>query len=88
MEAVQAVVGKVSAIIINPILVLLFGAGLIVFFWGLIQYLYALNVHGEQSAEGKKHMFWGLVGMFIMAAALAIIKLIANTINVSLPPGY
>jgi len=81
-------VGKISAIIINPILVLLFGAGLIVFLWGVVQYLYALNIKGEQDNAAKSHMFWGLVGMFIMTAALGIIRFISSTLNVPLPPGY
>ncbi len=87
-EPIQALVGKIAAVIINPILILLFGAGLVVFLWGVVQYLYDLNVKGEQNNEAKSHMFWGLVGMFIMAAALAIIKVVANTIGTQLPPGY
>ncbi len=51
------------------------------FVWGLVEYLYALNVKGEQDATGKSHMFWGMVGMFVMVAALAIIKLINSTVS-------
>jgi hypothetical protein len=67
-------------VLINPMLALLFAAGLLVFIFGLIEYLYALNVKGEQPDKGKKHMFWGLVGMFIMVASWAILQVIANTI--------
>ena len=88
MEAIQALTAKIAAAIINPLLALLFGVGLVVFVWGLVQYLYNLNVKGEGSEDGKKHMLWGVVGMFIMVAALTIIKIIANTIGVNLPAGY
>lgn len=90
MEAIQTLVGKMATYIINPILLLIFGAGVVVFVWGLVQYLYELNIKGEQSDEGKKHMLWGLVGMFIMAAALTIIKIISNSIGSDslLPAGY
>jgi hypothetical protein len=88
MDAIQELSGKLAQYIINPILILIFGAGLVVFVWGLVEYLYELNIKGEQSEEGKKHMFWGMVGMFIMAAALTIIKIIANTTGGKLPPGY
>ena len=90
MEAVNELAGKFAAVVINPILILLFGAGVLVFVWGLVEYLYALNVKGEQDNEGKRHMLWGMIGMFVMAAALSIIKIISNTIGPSslLPPGY
>ncbi len=35
--------------------------------------------------EGQKHVFWGLVGMFIMISSFGIIRLIANTIGVHDP---
>lgn len=88
MESIQTLAGNLATYIINPILLLIFGAGLVVFVAGIVEYLYALNVKGEQSEEGKKHMFWGMVGMFIMAAAVTIIKIIANTTGGQLPPGY
>ncbi len=90
MQAIQDLVGKMATYIINPILLLVFGAGILIFVWGLVEYLYALNVKGEQTEEGKKHMLWGMVGMFIMAAALAIIKIISNSIGSDslIPAGY
>jgi len=88
LEPIQQLAGDIGRVIINPLLALIFGAGLLVFTWGLVQYLYALNVKGEQDQDGKKHMLWGIVGMFIMAAAFTIIRIIANTINAPLPYGY
>ncbi len=88
LEPIQDLAGKLATTIINPLLALIFGAGLIVFIWGLVQYLYALNVKGEQDQDAKKHMLWGIVGMFIMVAVFTIIRIIANTIGAPLPPGY
>lgn len=89
MEAVQELAGKMAAVIINPIIALMFGAGVLVFVWGLVEYLYDLNIKGHAGDEGKKHMFWGLVGMFIMLAVFAIIRLIANLVNAKyLPSGF
>ena len=88
MEAIQELAGKLAEGIINPILALIFGAGLLVFVWGLVQFLYNTNTSGSVDNDGKKHMFWGLLGMFIMVAVFALIRIIANTINVQLPPGY
>lgn len=85
LEPIQKFVGTIVDVFINPLLALIFGAGLIVFLWGVAQYIYGMNVKGEPSTEGRKHMLWGIVGMFIMSAALAIINIIARTINVKPP---
>lgn len=87
-SSVEAIAGCLARVIFNPLLALIFAAGLVVFIWGLVQYLYDLNVKGEPSSDGKSHMFWGMVGMFIMAAAFTIINIIANTIGAKLPAGY
>ncbi len=88
MQAIQDLAGRLATVIVNPLLALLFGVGLIVFVWGLVQFLYTTNTTGAVDNDGKKHMMWGIVGMFIMVAVFAIIRIIANTINVQLPPGY
>lgn len=89
LAPIQELAGRIAAVLINPFLALVFGAGFIVFIWGLIEYLYAINIKGDaDNADGKAHMFWGMVGMFIMVAAFTIIRIIANTINVQLPAGY
>lgn len=64
--------------IINPAILLVFTAGFFMFVWGLVQFLMALNSGGENE-EGKKHMLWGVIGMFIMASVYGILALLDNT---------
>jgi hypothetical protein len=56
-----------------------------VFVWGVIEFLGGQNGVGEGAQNGKRHMLWGIIGMFIMVAAWAILKLIASSLNVQLP---
>ncbi len=72
-----------SRIIIDPIIALLFGVGLVVFIFGIAEFFFEFNVRGKESSKeaGKQHMLWGLVGMFIMVSALAILQLISNTVS-------
>lgn len=77
---VEQLVAKFVTIIVNPILLFLFAIALLVFMWGLVDYLYHLNVKGEVSDEGKQHMLWGIIGMFIMSSAYALVVLLGNTI--------
>ncbi len=85
MDATRALANNLSKFIINPILALIFAAALLVFIWGVVEYMWGLSKDGKNSPEGKQHMLWGLIGMFLMVGAYAILKVIANTLNVSLP---
>ena len=81
MLSTQTLVRNLENVIINPLLLLLFSAGLLVFFWGVIEFLLALNVNGKTSKEdGKSHMLWGLVGMFVMVSAYALLNFIASNV--------
>lgn len=72
-------------VILNPLAALLFGVAFIVFIWGLVEFLWGLSTDTEGKENGKRHMLWGIIGMFVMVAAGTIINIIANTINVPLP---
>ncbi len=52
---------------------------IVVFFWGLIQYL--VNV-GEEKAKGLSIMFYGVVAIFVMVSIWGIIRLLQNTFKV------
>ncbi len=82
---VNVLVEKLTTVIIDPLLALLFAAGLLVFMWGVFQFLVGVSNESDEKEEGKKHMLWGVLGMFIMVAALAIIRIITSTFGLSLP---
>lgn len=76
-------VQALNTVIINPLLVLLFAAGLAVFVYGVAEFFFKFNIRGDEHAkeDGKNHMLWGIVGMFVMASAFGIIAVIQNTVN-------
>jgi len=73
-----------NKVIINPLLLLLFAGGLLVFVYGIVEFLWGLSQDTEHKEQGKQHMLYGLLGMFVMASAWAIIQLIAHTVGVNL----
>jgi phosphotransferase system glucose/maltose/N-acetylglucosamine-specific IIC component len=78
MDTAEGFVSRVVEIIVNPIILLLFVLGMALFLWGAVEFL--LNASSETGKDtGKKHMLWGVIGMFIMASARGIIALIENT---------
>lgn len=82
---VNVLVARLTAVIIDPLIALLFAAGLLVFLWGVVQFLGGLGGEEEKKEEGKQHMLWGIIGMFIMVAALTIIRLVTSTFGISIP---
>ncbi|MDB5225069.1 MAG: seg [Candidatus Adlerbacteria bacterium] len=84
-SATCTIVGKLTEAFINPLLALIFAAGLLVFVWGLVEFLWGLSNEAGKKEEGKQHMLWGLGGMFIMVSAIAIIKLISTMVGGNLP---
>lgn len=74
-------VDKIATVLINPLLLLLFAVGLLVFIFGIVEFLVNLNKSGKNTGidKGRKHILYGLIGMFVMVAAYAIVGIIVNT---------
>lgn len=85
MDASAKLANKLSEVIVNPILALIFAAGLLLFVFGVVEFMWGLSSEASKKEQGKQHMLWGLIGMFIMASAYSILKIISNTIGVNLP---
>lgn len=66
--------------IINPLIKLLFGAGTIIFLYGMVEFLWALDDETKRG-KGKQHMIWGIIGLAIMVSVFAIINLIGDTVT-------
>jgi len=66
--------------IINPAILLVFSAGFFLFLWGLVVFLFKLGEGGDHK-EGKQHMLWGIIGMFIMVAVGGIMAILDNTFD-------
>ncbi|MDO8482128.1 MAG: hypothetical protein Q7S75_03540 [bacterium] len=80
MNAAGELVGRFVAVVINPAILLVFSAGFFLFLWGLVVFLFKLDAGGDH-ADGKKHMLWGIVGMFIMVSVYGILAILDNTFN-------
>lgn len=71
-------VEKVNEVILTPLILFMLGVALLVFLYGLFEYL--KNADSEQGREqGRKHIVWGLVGLFVMTSALAILRIAVAT---------
>jgi uncharacterized membrane protein YdjX (TVP38/TMEM64 family) len=79
MPDVDILIERIGAQILGPIVSLLFALATLYFLWGVAKFI--MNVDNEQArTEGKSHMIWGIIGMFIMVAAFTIVSIIGKTV--------
>ena len=71
----------INRFILNPLIVLAFAIASLVFAWGVFQFIFS-ETSDDKREVGKKKIFWGLFGMFIMISAYGLIQLILGTFGI------
>ena len=79
----QDLLNKIIDMFINPLILLVFTAGLVLFMWGMFQYMRSLD-DSTARTNGRQHMLWGIVGMFIMVAVKGLILLTLDAFGINL----
>ncbi len=80
-DSIHGFIDNIVQYIINPLIGALFALGFAFFLFGVARYMFYSGNDSERDT-GRKHIMWGLVGMFIMVAVAGIINIIKNTIGV------
>ena len=80
--AISEFLNKVNQFILNPLILLAFAIALLVFFWGIFQFILSQTTDTNRD-EGKRKIFWGLFGMFVMDSAYGLIRLILGTFGIN-----
>lgn len=79
-------IARIQDAILFPLISLLLGIALLVFLWGVFEYIRNAGVEsGDARTAGKKHMLFGIIGLVVMVSAFAILKIAANTFGISVP---
>ena len=71
---------SIKKYIINPFIGLLFVWALLVFLWGMVEYLRGAASPTERES-GARHMIYGVIGLVIMASVFGIMNIICITIQ-------
>lgn len=74
----ESVVDTIKDVIIYPLVTLMFVIAMLVFVWGVFQYVR----HGTEEAaraQGQRHMVFGVIGFVIMLSAVAIFNIALGT---------
>ncbi len=80
MAKLNAFLNSVVVQIINPIILLLGAAAFILFIWGVFEFI--VNAANEtKRQEGRRAIFWGLIGLVIIFGAYGIINVALGTFS-------
>ena len=75
VEGIISKIGSILALVI-PILITL---AVVYFFWGLVQYI---GGDADKKSEGRSHMIWGIIALFVMVSVFGLIRVVGNTFGV------
>jgi hypothetical protein len=78
MTSLDTFLGKVVDQIVNPLILLLSAVALVVFAWGVVEFIYKA---GDESGreQGRRAIVWGIVGFVIIFGAYGLINLALGT---------
>lgn len=75
-------VSRLNDAILYPLIALLTGVAFLVFVYGSAQYV--MNATNDSArAEGRKHIMFGLIGLFVMVSAYAILTIASGTFGLN-----
>lgn len=74
-----AFIQKLITLIVNPLIYLMFAIAIVVFTIGMIKFIAASDKTAEDAKNGKQHMLWGILGLFIMIAVFGIMQVLVRT---------
>lgn len=78
----DAFIGKVDTLIINPLILFLFALAIVYFLYGVLEFI--MNQENEEKkTSGKSHMIWGIIGITIMLGVWTILGIVLNTLNIN-----
>lgn len=77
---VTTLMQSINKVIINPLIIFMFACAMVYFLYGLSQYILSPG-NEEVHKKSKSIMLWGVIGLFIMTAVFAIMRIILNTVG-------
>ncbi len=82
-DSFQVFIDKLNVEIISPLIYLFTALAILYFSWGM--YKYVKNAANPKEREtGNKHIMFGVLGLALMALALTIVHIVANTVGATI----
>jgi hypothetical protein len=76
---------KIFYHIINPLIMVAFAGSILFFLYGVVNFLRKRDTDITGADDGKRHLAYGLIGLFIMTSAFAIARIMSNILGGGVP---
>ncbi|MGD0328766.1 MAG: hypothetical protein ABSB00_03650 [Minisyncoccia bacterium] len=80
MSVLYSFTAKVITQIINPIILLLSAGAFVIFVWGMFEFILHAG-DSQKREEGRKAIFWGVIGLVVIFGAYGIINIALGTFS-------
>ena len=70
-------ISNIKDYILNPIIGFMFAVAVVMFIYGIVEYIWSAD-NEEKVEVGKKHMIWGIVGIFVMLGVYGILNILSG----------
>jgi len=70
-------INNIKSFIINPIIGFMFAVAVAMFLYGIVEYIYGAD-NEEKREVGKRHIIYGIIGIFVMVGVFGIMNLISG----------
>jgi hypothetical protein len=74
------ILSNVAIYIFTPIYQIVVGISILYFLYGAAKYVIDLN-NPEKETTGKSHLFWGLIGLFIILSVGGILNALSGSFS-------
>lgn len=70
---------ELLSLVSNVLIPLVFTLALLLFFWGMVKYIYSA---GTDKQKAKDIMIWGVIALFVMSSIWAIIYFVSDQLGI------
>ena len=74
--SLKVIIANLMKDIIQPLFPILIGLGILLFFWGLARYLFAMSGDSKQIGPAKEYMIWSVVTITVMLSVWGLVQLL------------
>ena len=67
--------------VLNIVITIVFILAIVVFGWGVVKYVTAAN-NPEKEKEARSFLWWGVIGIFVLAAVFGLVQFVAKYFGV------
>lgn len=83
--SINGLLGKIFYHIINPLIMVAMAGSVVYFMYGVVDFLRKRDTDMTGAEEGKKHLMYGLIGLFIFVSAFAVARIMSKILGGGVP---